>query len=164
VSQRVAAAEAAAKEIQSSVEEWKASDVFLQYELVVNATGHMFHVHTKTGWRQIRLHAGHKLSWFGKVRAGARGDLLFELVPEMNAELEDRGADRVEVAAKDFTVLEPDFLRWLCEQLGVESLDEFVLQAFAAVTGEDVKRAAQRVEDPEPAPDVEALPQWGAWA
>lgn len=161
-----AAAEKAAIEITSAWKEWEPEDQTRRVE--VWPPSFIFTVMTSANWRKITLLNGHEMTWQGGVRHGARGQLLFQFIPELNSELSDRGATMVEVPHTELNAaFGSEFNEWLCEGLGVTSLDALIEQARIIVDPEDVARAevSTKIQEEQEAKNVlTENPNWGTWA
>lgn len=163
----VAAAERAAHEIREAHKEW-AVDGVGRKAFHIKAPFYLANVMTKANWRKINLHKGHELTWDGAVRHGAKGKLLFSFEPEMNSELESRDATAVEIPHDELDgALGNEFSIWLCEGLGVSSLDALIEQARVLVDPEDLAKASSEIAEEQKQEVQDKLasnPNWGAWA
>lgn len=160
--QKVAAAEAACREIVNALAE---NAEFYEAVAEVDPYNHMFTAETKeSGWRKVALNMGHKLVWKGGVRASSKGDILFSFEPDMNSALEARGVLRIEVPHGELLLaFGQAFIDGFVEIMGATP-EELLAQAMHSIDHADEKAAEKVEEEPEPGMDVTSMPGFGAWA
>lgn len=159
--QKVAATEAACREIINAASEEEASD---SIRVEVAPYNHQFTAMTSESWRKVSLNLGHNMVWEGKVRASAKGEMLFHFIPEMNDHLKARGVSYIEVPHTALVeCFGPSFITDFTEMMGA-SPEDLITQALHSIDGTDEKAAELIKEEPEVPMDATSMPGWGAWA